>query len=327
MQPMQSLLIGSGCRAVVAMMFMPVLVVKTRIESGRFGTTYNPTNLFKSLTQIAQYEGVRALWKGSLATILRDAPFSGLYYVFYQQTKGILETKQLDFDGVNETGRQMNSNGCKLADTRRAQGGDVYSEAPVPCRIDDAVCAAEGVGRNITDKLQAGYCGQQDNQTQTKVQTQTQTKVQTQTQTQTQTKTQNQTQTDTPTQTPEPIQSRMPPTVLTSETAGSVPKHAYLQSDFLIRLLSGFIAGICATVVSHPPDIIRARLQASDKPHITTYSVVTQLLKEEGARGLLIGVWPRMIRRSLTAALSWTLFEQLVDLWEAQLSNKQSAQY
>ncbi len=50
---------------------------------GRSGTV-------QALQAIVRTEGARGLFKGLLPTILTNAPFSGLYYMFYSQLKGHL---------------------------------------------------------------------------------------------------------------------------------------------------------------------------------------------------------------------------------------------
>lgn len=53
------------------------------LQSGRFG--YG--SVYGALKNIYETEGVRGMFSGLTATLLRDAPFSGIYLMFYTQTK------------------------------------------------------------------------------------------------------------------------------------------------------------------------------------------------------------------------------------------------
>lgn len=55
-------------------------------QSGR----YNYVSVAGALRSVYETEGVRALFSGLTATLLRDAPFSGIYVMFYSQAKGAL---------------------------------------------------------------------------------------------------------------------------------------------------------------------------------------------------------------------------------------------
>lgn len=55
------------------------------LQSGRFG--YG--SVFGALKNIYQTEGARGMFSGLTATLLRDAPFSGIYLMFYTQTKNL----------------------------------------------------------------------------------------------------------------------------------------------------------------------------------------------------------------------------------------------
>eukprot|EP01134_Creolimax_fragrantissima_P007583 CFRG7583T1 len=244
MSPLQNLLAGSTSRASVAFIFMPVLVIKTRIESGLF-LTYSPTNMIVTMARVVKSEGVRSLWKGTIVTILRDAPFSGLYYLFYEQTKHWLET---------------------FVPTKPS----ITSEVTRPDESSNIHLTLDA-NKNVP------------------------------------------THHHTSASTPTPTSIVTSPSISVKKTLVSL-----LQSDTIIRLGAGSVGGILATAVSHPPDIVRTRIQVSKVKKVKTMKVISQLIKDEGVRGLFIGLWPRMVRRTLSAALSWTVFEQLVDFWESR---------
>lgn len=64
------------------MISCPVTVVKTRMEYGGPGVpAYRGT--LHALGTIARTEGLRGLYRGLGPTILSNAPFSAIYYMFY----------------------------------------------------------------------------------------------------------------------------------------------------------------------------------------------------------------------------------------------------
>jgi len=83
---MENMAIGFTARSLVCTLMLPITVVKTRYESGCFGYTSVPC----ALSTIWRLEGVRGLFSGCTATIARDAPYSGIYYMFYSQQKELL---------------------------------------------------------------------------------------------------------------------------------------------------------------------------------------------------------------------------------------------
>lgn len=65
---------------------IPITVVKTRYESGVYGYS----SLSSALREIYRNEGLRGMTCGLIPTLFRDAPFSGLYLMFYTSAKGVV---------------------------------------------------------------------------------------------------------------------------------------------------------------------------------------------------------------------------------------------
>ncbi|XP_006890638.1 PREDICTED: solute carrier family 25 member 38 [Elephantulus edwardii] len=89
---LESVMLGVGSRSVAGVCMLPITVIKTRYESGKFGYE----SITSALKSIYRHEGRRGLFSGLTATLLRDAPFSGIYLMFYNQTKNIVRQDQLD---------------------------------------------------------------------------------------------------------------------------------------------------------------------------------------------------------------------------------------
>lgn len=87
-KPSSLQLIGLGifARCMSGIALIPITVVKTRYESGVYG--YNSVS--SALREIYRTEGVRGMTCGLIPTLFRDAPFSGLYFMFYTQSKQLI---------------------------------------------------------------------------------------------------------------------------------------------------------------------------------------------------------------------------------------------
>lgn len=62
---------------------------------------YNYVSVVGALRSVYETEGIRALFSGLTATLLRDAPFSGIYVMFYSQAKKALPQGESQGASVN----------------------------------------------------------------------------------------------------------------------------------------------------------------------------------------------------------------------------------
>lgn len=74
---------GAIARASVGFVMMPITVIKVRYES----SLYAYSSLASAARGIASAEGLRGFFAGFGATAIRDAPYAGLYVVFYEWAK------------------------------------------------------------------------------------------------------------------------------------------------------------------------------------------------------------------------------------------------
>ncbi|XP_020787128.1 mitochondrial glycine transporter B-like isoform X1 [Boleophthalmus pectinirostris] len=172
----EAVLLGAGARSVAGVCMLPFTVIKTRFESG----CYNYGSVVGALKSMYQTEGVRALYSGLTATLLRDAPFSGIYVMFYSQTK-------------------------------RSLPHEVASSPYAP----------------------------------------------------------------------------------------------------LVNFSCGVIAGVMASLATQPADVVKTHIQVSPS-HWRTVDAIHYIYTENGVRGFFRGAVPRSLRRTLMAAMAWTVYEQLM---------------
>ena len=81
---------GAVARASVGFTMMPITVIKVRYESN----LYSYKSIWEAGTSILRHEGVKGFFSGFGATALRDAPYAGLYVLFYEQSKRQLSQLQ-----------------------------------------------------------------------------------------------------------------------------------------------------------------------------------------------------------------------------------------
>lgn len=87
------------------------------------------------------------------------------------------------------------------------------------------------------------------------------------------------------------------------------PSWVAASSPAAAHMTAGLGAGILASLVTQPADVVKTRLQLGQASSVT--AAVTSLYREAGLAGFASGLAPRMLRRSVMAALAWTLYERL----------------
>lgn len=80
-------------------------------------------------------------------------------------------------------------------------------------------------------------------------------------------------------------------------------------------ILAAAAAGISATLIVHPADVVKTRMQMpaptgfGPPPRRKIWQLIGSILKTDGARGLFVGVVPRILKRMPQQAITWTCYD------------------
>ncbi|XP_017858314.1 PREDICTED: mitochondrial uncoupling protein 4 [Drosophila arizonae] len=104
----------------------------------------------------------------------------------------------------------------------------------------------------------------------------------------------------------------------------NLKKHLGMREGFALRLASSMVAGLVASVLSNPADVIKSRMMnqpTDDKGKGLYYKnsldCVLKLIREEGVMNLYKGLIPCWLRLGPWSVLFWLSVEQL-RVWEGQ---------
>lgn len=132
-----NLLTGAAARTWAGFLMMPITVIKVRYES----SLYAYKSLFTASRAIFATEGLRGFVAGFGATAVRDAPYAGLYVLFYEQSKKRLSALAAKVHKADST-----SSG--------AAAGELSMKAAAGINFASGVAAA-GLGTAFTNPFDA----------------------------------------------------------------------------------------------------------------------------------------------------------------------------
>ncbi|WAQ96692.1 S2538-like protein [Mya arenaria] len=73
----------------------------------------------------------------------------------------------------------------------------------------------------------------------------------------------------------------------------------------------GMSAGMMASMITQPADVLKTHMQLYPKKHGGLLNVARFVYERDGMPGFWRGIIPRTIRRTLMAAMAWTVYEEV----------------
>ncbi|KAL4707281.1 hypothetical protein ACJJTC_019819 [Scirpophaga incertulas] len=79
------LIAGASSRIIAVTIVSPLELIRTKMQS----KSLSYTDISEALKNVVKYQGYQGLFRGLSSTLLRDVPFSGLYWTTFETTKRI----------------------------------------------------------------------------------------------------------------------------------------------------------------------------------------------------------------------------------------------
>jgi len=99
-------------------------------------------------------------------------------------------------------------------------------------------------------------------------------------------------------------------------------KKSQLGDDTRTHFLSGMGAGLVATFVSTPIDVIKSRMMNSLVPYKSSFHCFTNTVSKEGPKSLFKGLLPCGMRMIPHVIILWQFMEQYKKLWENYINDE-----
>lgn len=99
--------------------------------------------------------------------------------------------------------------------------------------------------------------------------------------------------------------------LLISNTYNFSAEYKNSNSSASVHFVCGLLAGLLASCVTQPADVIKTRMQLYPREFRTFYSSLISIYHQYGLYGYFKGIVPRMLRRTLMSAMTWTIYEEV----------------
>lgn len=83
-----------------------------------------------------------------------------------------------------------------------------------------------------------------------------------------------------------------------------------MTDGMLLHFVCGFLAGIFATIIASPADVIKTRVMSSPDKYSGIMNCMTRTMREEGFKAFYKGFVPNFTRLSIWSIITFVSMEQ-----------------
>ena len=273
-----SFLAGSSAGLVSSGILQPFKVIKTRMQAHKLRPGSINKSMFKTAGCVVRDEGIRGLWSGVTASCVRTAAGAGLYFLLLERVTKEVNARFPESPNASQSSVALMKTFAVGAVSRSLAATLLCPLTVVKTRMEYTSMSGTAY-TGVTNALVTigrteGMRG---------------------------------------------LFSGLGSTLLRDAPFSGLNLVVYTQTRKMMQdmrakegramtpfdtFVAGAISGGVATFLTHPPDVLRTRIQLRSV-NVTFASVVA----DEGIRALWVGSLPRIARRTLQQAMTWSLYE------------------
>ncbi|KAJ2357761.1 hypothetical protein IWW50_003620 [Coemansia erecta] len=290
--------LGAGALSGVTscVLLQPFDLVKTRLQQTQIQQAHGRglDTITKMVQSIVSTEGVRGLWRGTLPSLIRNAPGTSLYFYFLNHTKHVcLAAEQRVTGDAGRTRLSATSNVAIGASSRALAGFLLMPGTVLKVRSESSLYRHAGIAGAVRDIWRAGgvrgfFVGAV------------------------------------------PTAIRDAPYAGLYLLLYEAIKHeerliAHRRDvripETAVTMVAGIAAGLAASYITQPFDMVKTRMQLRPLEYSSVAQSFAKIYSEESFRGFFRGISLRVLRKGVQASLVFTLYE-----WVLRTSARNSSE-
>ncbi|KAJ2486549.1 hypothetical protein IWW37_005585 [Coemansia sp. RSA 2050] len=262
-------------------LLQPFDLLKTRVQQSHMQGT-GRGSVIQVLQTVVQSEGVRGLWRGTIPTLLRNAPGTSLYFYFLNHTKTLsLAAERRIFNDAQRTKLSAPSNMLVGASSRALAGFLLMPGTVLKVQYESSLYRYRGMMPAVVEIWRSGgFRGFFVGAVPTAIR-------------------------DAPYA---GLYMLLYEAVKSYERAFAEGRGVSLR-ETTVTMVAGVSAGLTASYLTQPFDLVKTRMQLRPREYTSVAQSFVKIFREESIPGFFRGISLRVLRKGIQASLVFTLYE------------------
>ncbi|KAJ2448807.1 hypothetical protein EV183_005246 [Coemansia sp. RSA 2336] len=277
--------LGAGALSGVTscVLLQPFDLVKTRLQQSQIQQGHKGVGtIAKTVQNVVAADGIQGLWRGTLPSLLRNAPGTSLYFYFLNHTKHYCLAAEQRLTGDSARTQLSASSNMVIGASSRALAGFLLMPGTIlKVQFESSLYKYAGVAGAIRDIWRrSGVRGFFVGAVPTAIR-----------------------------DAPYAGLYLLLYEAIKNQERAMAQRRNVLLPETTVTMVAGVAAGLAASYITQPFDMVKTRMQLRPLEYTSVAQSFRKIHMEETFRGFFRGISLRVLRKGVQASLVFTLYE------------------